>query len=454
MVPSHKLAISLTLLTLVVGGCDAVRPIPEAGDSERVVEMACFEGGYGIGWHKKIAEQYSKERAADNVRVDLWGDPRVVDKVKPRLLRGDPPDVMIIQWMPVWLLIAAGKLLPFNEALNEKAYGSDARWGELFVPGTLDAFSSDGQVYAIPSSFAAWSCWYNARMFREHGWQPPKTWGEFDALCDTIRAAGIAPLAFQGKYPAYAWFTYVSLIQRVGGLAALNRVNGLEPGAFTQPAAVRAAELLQNMATRHFQRGAMAMTHTESQLQFVNGQVAMIWCGIWLENEMKNSTPPGFEMRCFSVPAVEGGKGNPRLFLGSGAEWLHVTADGREPEAAFDFCRYLVSPLNAPDMGASIGVISPLRGGTPRESVSPALQSVLDMIDDAPGIFSERPSVLLPQWNNEVLNPGLSALLRGETTPEVFCKALDDGIAAALSDPDLMVPTLTLYDPAKYGEQP
>jgi N-acetylglucosamine transport system substrate-binding protein len=442
------------LLALAVPGCDAVRRIPSTQGSEKTVEVAVFEGGYGIEWHQKIARKYTEAHAREGVRVELWGDPRVAEKIKPRLLRGDPPDVFLVSGLPVWLLIAAGKLHPFTSALDGPAYGASTRWRDLFIPGTLDSYTSGGHAYALPSAFAAWACWYDARQFREHGWTVPKTWSEFDELCRTMRAAGIAPLAFQGKYPEYAWDTFISLVQRCGGLTAINRINAMEREAFTQPGVVQAARLVQDMSVNHFQKGAMAMTHTESQLQFVNNQAALIWCGIWLENEMKNSTPPGFEMRCFNVPAVEGGKGNPKLFCGEGSEWIFVPADARYPDLAVDFCRYMVSLENAPDMGASIGVISPLKGGTPRSAVSPALQSALDMIGESPGIFTCRVTTLLLEWGSQVMRPALSALLRGEMTPEEFCRRLDDGVQAELKKPDLVIPPYLPCDLVKFGEAP
>ncbi|GMU92217.1 MAG: carbohydrate ABC transporter, N-acetylglucosamine/diacetylchitobiose-binding protein [Candidatus Hydrogenedentota bacterium] len=444
-------------LAVILGSCDAVRPRTLSASDARIVEAAIFEGGYGIYWHKKIAEAYNAERAGEGVQVHLWGDPRMRDKIKPRILRGDPPDLILDQQLPVWKMIAAGKLNPFDEALAQPAPGSDKPWRELFIPGTLDAFTSDGKVYAIPSAFGAWGCWYDAKLFRQHGWQPPKTWAEFDALCTRIAEAGIPPLTFQGKYPYYAWFTYVSLAQRCGGLALVNRMNALEPGAFQDPGAVWAARLLQDLARKHFQRGAMAMTHLESQLEFVNNKAAMIFCGIWLENEMKASTPPDFELRCFNVPAVEGGKGNPRMFNGLGMEYIYLPADARYSDVAADFARYLVSPRNAPDMGRSIGAISPLNGACPREAVSPALQSVLDMMNDAmiggaPGIFNVRLAELLLEWKEQVANPGLYALMVGDITPEEFGRRLDAGLQAAKSDPDVIIPSFIPYDPAAFGE--
>jgi len=439
---------------LLLAGCDAIHRVPAGQDSVRTVEVAVFEGGYGIDWHQKIARQYNALHEADGVRVELWGDPRVSEKIKPRLLRGDPPEVFLVGGLPVWLLIGAGKIHPFDDALDEPGYGVDVPWRDQFIAGTLDTYKSDGRVYAVPSAFTAWAGWYDAKQFREHGWETPETWQEFDALCRDVRAAGVAPLAFQGKYPQYAWVTFVPLVQRCGGLAAINRLNALEPGAFTHPDVVWAARLVQEMAVRHFQKGAMAMTHTESQLQFVNNAAALIWCGIWLENEMRSSTPPDFELRCFNVPAVEGGKGNPELVCGQGGAYLFIPAEARHPELALDFCRYLVSLENAPDMGAAIGNVSSLKGGTPRDVVSPALQSALDMIEKAPGVFTCRLPELLLEWTTQVLNPNLAALLRGETTPEAFCRALDDGVAAALRDPGIIIPPYVPFDPARFGEAP
>ncbi|MCC6490272.1 MAG: extracellular solute-binding protein [Candidatus Hydrogenedentes bacterium] len=423
----------------------------------RSVEVAVFEGGYGITWHQKTAAEYTAAHAGEGANVNVWGEPRMAEKVKPRILRGDPPSLIMDNRLPLWLMISTGKLLPFDEVLDRPAYGSDLPWRDLFLPGTLDTYTSGGKVYAIPTSFGAWACWYDARQFREHGLSVPRTWYEFEALCRQIDAAGIAPIAYQGKYPYYAWFTYISLLQRCGGLALINRVNAMEPGAFSDPDALKAAGMLQDLARRYFQKGSLAMSHTESQLQFVNNKAAMIFCGVWLENEQRDTIRPGFELRCFNVPAVEGGKGNPHVFNGLGTEFVFMPTEGRNPDVAADFTRYMVSLEKGPDMGASIGVISPLRGGCPPSAVSPALQSVLRMLDESmvdgtPGIFNVRLAELLLEWQQQVMIPSLAGLLHGSLTPEEFARRLDKGIAAARANPDIAVPEFKPYDPEIFGE--
>ena len=132
---------------LLPAACDVVRRAPTEAGSAKVVEAAFFEGVYGIHWHQKVAEAYSKEHASDGIRVHLWGDPRVTDKIKPRILRGDPPDLVDVGDLPVWLLIANGKLHPFDRALDMPAVGApDAAWRDLFISGTLETYTRQSSL--------------------------------------------------------------------------------------------------------------------------------------------------------------------------------------------------------------------------------------------------------------------------------------------------------------------
>jgi ABC-type glycerol-3-phosphate transport system substrate-binding protein len=273
-------AILILTLALLLSGCTLRSP-----EREGVVmlEVAVFEGGYGIEWHKSVAREY--ERLHPGIRVHLWGDPRVDEKLKPRVLRRNPPDLASCS-LPVWKLIVAGKLQPLDVALDAPAYGQQGSWRETLTPGVLSGFQYQGKTYAMPSNLSAWFCWYDKRMFRKHGWQPPTTWDEFMQLCEKIQAAGIAPLAFQGKYPTYAWPVLLALYQRMVPFETWYEMQDIRPGAFLDPEFIRAARMMQEMSTRYYQKGAMSMTHTESQLEWVNGRAAMVFCGLWLKYEM------------------------------------------------------------------------------------------------------------------------------------------------------------------------
>lgn len=417
-----------------------------SGSREKTLEVAVFEGGFGIEWHRDMARLY--ERRRPGVRVNLWGDPRVDEKIKPRILRRNPPDLASCN-LPVWKLITAGKLHPLDDALGSPAYDQEGKtWRDTLVGGVLSDFVYENRTWALPSNLGAWVCWYDKRLFRQHGWEAPTTWSAFDTLCDRIKAAGIAPLAFQGKYPTYAWSTILSLFQRQVPFERWYAVQDLVPGAFLDPAFVKAAALMQTMAQKHFQPGALAMTHTESQLEWVNGRAAMVFCGLWLKNEMKSALPPEFEMSCFAVPMVDGGAGDPKAVYGGGGENFFVFRDAREPELAADFLKFLLSLPAAQTYVARLDTLSPVRECFRGVAISSALQGAVDILDRGGRLYSDRLGTLYLEFSRTVLQQGQADLLSGKVTPEAFARRLEDGAEAVRRDAEIYKPPARGVPPA------
>jgi ABC-type glycerol-3-phosphate transport system substrate-binding protein len=434
VVAMNRLAWVPKVLLLLAAGCSLEQEQPGAGIT---LEVAVFEGGYGIDWHKDCARRYEQEHPG--IRVNLWGDPRVDEKLKPRILRHSPPD--LTSWnLPVWKLIVAGKLYPLDEALDSPACGQNMTWRQSLVPGILDDSRYEGKTYAVPSNRGAWVCWYDAGQFRRHGWKPPRTWGEFTALADTMKAAGVAPVAFQGKYPTYAWATLLSLYQRLVPFERWYAMQDLEPGAFTDPEFIQAARLLQEMAVRYYQPGALAMTHTESQMEWVNGRAAMIFCGLWLKNEMKNAIPPGFEMACFPVPMIEGGKGDPRAIYAWGAESFFVFADARHPKEAADFLKFMLSLASARDYVQRLDTLSSVRDSEKGIRISPELQSAVDVLNQSSRIFSDRLGDLYLEFTRTAMQQSLGDLMAAKITPAQFGARLEAAIEDVRRNPDIYKP--------------
>jgi ABC-type glycerol-3-phosphate transport system substrate-binding protein len=149
---------------------------------------------------------------------------------------------------------------------------------------------------------------------------------------------------------------------------------------------------------------------------------------------------------------VAGGAGDASVICGQGTEAFFVSKDASYPKEAMAFCRYVVSPERSAAMSAAIGIISPLKGGTPREAVSPALCSALDILDGSEGAFDIRVPDLLPAWRHDVLQPALADLLRGDLAPKEFAARLDAGLAAAVEQAHMEIPKAVRYDPAGFGE--
>ena len=391
------------------------------------LEVAVFEGGYGLDWHRSVARAYEKIRP--DVQVNLWGDPRVDQKVNPRILRKNPPDLASSN-LPVWKLITAGKLYPMDSALDSPSYGQPGKsWRDTLTKGVFADFVYEGKTYSMPTNLNAEVCWYDKRLFRKNGWQPPQTWDDYLKLCQTIKSAGIAPLAFQGKYPVYSWWILLNLYMRLVPVETYYAMQDLKPGAFTSAEFVQAAKMLQEMAVAYFQPGAMAMTHTESQMEWANGRAAMVWCGLWLKNEMKKALPDGFEMGCFAVPKVTRGRGDQTAVYGGGGENFYVFKDAKQPELALDFLKFLLNRENAQTYVTKLDTLSTVKDCTEGVTISPELAGAVTVVKGSSRIFNDRLAGLYPsEFGQTELLDALGSLLNAKITPEQFGQRLEAAI--------------------------
>lgn len=77
----------------------------------------------------------------------------------------------------------------------------------------------NGRFYAVPISYYQIGFYYSKEVFERLSLNEPSSWQEFLAVCESIKASGIAPIFIgtESNWPATAWFDYLNL--RLNGLA-------------------------------------------------------------------------------------------------------------------------------------------------------------------------------------------------------------------------------------------
>src|SRR5262249_473413 len=156
-----------------------------------------------------------------------------------------------------WPLIRNGDVLDLKPYLDQPNWEKDSTWRDTFLPGSLDPYSENGKVYGIPLPYYVFCFWYNKKIFADHGWTTPTRWDELLALCEKIKAAGIPPIAFQGRYPYYAQAMYDHTFYHLAGPKGWRDRNDLVPGALSSPAAIESISLLRRLSKDYFQPGCM-----------------------------------------------------------------------------------------------------------------------------------------------------------------------------------------------------
>ncbi|MBM3278929.1 MAG: extracellular solute-binding protein [Candidatus Handelsmanbacteria bacterium] len=411
---------------------------PRAQLGPQLMEGVFFQGGYGLQWVYDAGAEF--ERAHPEIQAHVWGNPRAWDQSRSRFLAGNPPDAFwCIHNINFWVNLQDGLVSDLDSLMNAPAYGQeDVKFKDTFLPGTLEQGQYQGKQYFLPITYAVEGIWYNKRMFDERGWVPASTWDEFLALCERIKTtSSIAPLTHQGKYPSYFGMIFRGLLYKLGGEELYLAIDNLEPGAWQRPEVVRAAGLSRELVEQGYVlEGSSSFSHTEGQMIWLQEKAAMIPCGTWLESEMKNALPPGFEMRLMPVPGFPDGKGGQKAVGADAGPAFWVPRQAAHPDWGMEYFRILLSRKMAANFLATIGSVMPIRGSTEGVPIPPAMQSALDAVQAAGNeTFNLRFLSWYPELRIEYEN-ALGAVLNGDLSPQGFADRIEAQAQRLRQDPD------------------
>lgn len=387
------------------------------------LDIPVFAGGYGIAFYEETARQFEQQRP--DVKIRLYGDPRVADQLRIRLIDGDVPDaasVADIQWPQ---LIKAGRLLDLAPYLAEdKNWEGDRTWGASFLPGALEAWQLPQGTYGVPFSYACWTVFYDRKFFREHHLEPARTWDEYFALCERIRRLGRAPLAVPGVYLRYVDSFLRAAWCNLAGAEAWPAYRNAAPGVHLDPRFLRAVGTWQQLAA-YFSPGWQGLTHTSAQRELLEGRAAMNISGSWMVSEMKGKFPDGFELGAMRLPVYADGTGDPTL-LQVGSDYFFVFATGhRERErAAVDFLRFLTSRARAEAWVRTVDSPVAVRG-VPAEAFSERMRPTAALIEASRSAINVAADLSQPPAIRQALTDARLRLMRGEITPRQFGERLE-----------------------------
>lgn len=399
------------------------------------LDVPVFSGGFDIAFHQETARLFERERPG--VRVNLYGDPRIADRVSVRVLSGDPPDLTDAP-LPWARLIAAGAVLDLTPHLDGPNWEGDARWRDTFLPGALDRWTVDGRVYGVPFAHAVWAFYHDRALFRRLGIEPPRTWDEFFDVCARLRAAGVAPVAFPGQVARYGDPLWRHAYRNLAGPEAFARFLRMEAGTWEDPRLARATALVQRLARETFAPGWEGASHTGAQLALLEGRAAMTISASWIANEMRRRIPEGFELGAFNLPVFADGVTDPSD-LQVGSTYSFVPAGSPRAAEAVAFLRFLTSRERALAFTRRTDSPTAVRGAGPGD-FSPLLADVGRLLAQARGTFDNPPPTV---GALSALAGDLAAaredLLLGRVTPEAFGATLERAAErerARLRNPD------------------
>lgn len=427
------------------GGSEAVRGKITAGNplgmaEDTPITVYIFDGGYGSAYASEVhAPMFGKRHARSRVSVKTTKEIGTV--LGPQFAGGTAPEVVDNDGaakMDDGALFAQGQLLDLGPLLDAPSWDVPGKKvGDLLDPAAKEFGSYEGKLVEIPYTLNNYGIWYSRKLFRERGWQVPKTWDEFLALSEAIKNSGMAAYTYAGKYPQYQAEPLVTMAIKTGGIELMKALDNLEDGAWLAEPIRQAAAAWQEYGAKYLMPGTFGLTHTESQTMQNNGDVAMLPCGSWIENEQKQSTPPDFEYGVFPIPSLTGSDKLPQPAIHSVPIGnFFVAANSKNPRGGMEYLRAMLSKEGATRYSASTLSMTVVNGAVP-ERKSPGLEATVRMHEAAgPNVFGWRWEF----WYKplfDAVKDATTELMAGRVTAQVFCNRIQRKADELKQDPSV-----------------
>jgi N-acetylglucosamine transport system substrate-binding protein len=275
------------------------------------LSLAFFKAGAGDAWMRYAISTFQNK--FPNVKIKITSDPSIDLAIGTKISAGNNADMfdLFSSARLVWEAYADNnKILRLDDIWNRAPYDRSGKaLKNLVYPGAYkyQVYKRLGHVYSVPYCLDFTGLFFQKEYFVSKGWnQAPKTYAEFTALCDKIKAAGVYPITFYKNY-------LLGLIKpKEFELAAQNGNTKFDYNfrryigkQYTSPEAIEAYTKLYEMGQKgYFNPGSGTISHTVSQMQIIQHVSAMVISGSWIQNEMKNSVPKGFTWGFMAMPFV------------------------------------------------------------------------------------------------------------------------------------------------------
>ncbi len=247
------------------------------------------------------------------------------------------------------------------------------------MSSSLSALTIDGNQYGVPFSYYQWGVYYRTDIFEANGVTVPQTFDELVAACETIRAAGIAPVTIGTKFlwTAAGWFDYLNL-----------RTNGLDFHLALAAGDVAYTDDRVKATFDHWERlinaGCFIDDHAayswqEAQPFLYQGEASMYLIGNFITPQFPEDVED--KMGFFQFPVIDS---SVPMYEDAPIDTLHIPSRAANKEDARRFLAFVSQPDVQRDLNVAINQLPPHSGAGVGDNRF--LQAGYDMLNEAAGI--------------------------------------------------------------------
>jgi raffinose/stachyose/melibiose transport system substrate-binding protein len=290
-----------------------------------------------------------------------------------------------------------------------------------------------GEIYIISPNMAVCTVVYvNTKLQKELGLTTPQTLDEMIAQVPAIRAAGYTPLMFgnKGQWQAQS-FLLSMLTDRMGGTAWFDRARA-GTAKFSDKPFVDALAVIKRMVdTQLFPPGVNQLEGPEAWGAFVQGKAVYLLDAGWRVSALKGAASPEdfAQYEVIAFPAVPGEtvRGSSAATLGE-ALAMSAKLSGAKADAAWKFLSFIYGQEGS-DILMKYGTVPTYKLDYAKYDLDKLNQQYINLINSqSMGYVID--AVMDGEGVNNLLNPGIQAVMMGAKTPAQLAAEYEAWVAA------------------------
>lgn len=335
------------------------------GSDTKAGEIAALVSEYNAEYEGKYKVEIEENPEPDGYRTKLYS----------QVSAGVVPDLMVFNPDPTGFSFYQGNLLmDFSKELA-------GDWGKVFVDGSIQGATINGQTKSVPYEMAVTPIWVNMDLMKKAGvTEYPKNIDEFFAMCDKLKAAGVVPTSQMtggtNAWTSMLWFSH--LAASIGGPDVWSK-------PLTDPVFEKAATYLLKMySDGNTTKDAVGGDPGVSGGHYLAGRTAMFINGPWYIGRVRSEAPAVYAAtEIMGIPAAGNYPGGqlayPLSNLAAGA-----TDDPVKRAATVAFMQHLTTPANVKRVSMAAGSLFAIKYQTePGEQVDPLQKQFIEAVSNA-----------------------------------------------------------------------
>lgn len=304
MKKSILLVLSLLLVLTFLSACSEKKEPEKTGKDSNAVESESDISGkitFLTNRTDMIGKQYDDykkrfEEKYPNVQLEFEAIQDYDQTLKVRMNSGDFPDVVFLPTLP------NSEFPEYFASLNDIEFSGDIYFKELR--------SFEGEMYGVSSGASTVGIVYNKEAFQKAGiTEVPKTYDEFLAASEKLKAQGIVPLAsnFKDKWPLDAWVYDVPTI--ISGKSDHQQLRADTDTPYTMDNEYgKAWSILRELNEKGYLEPDINSTNWEqSKKDVATGKFGMYLLGNWVINQVIENGAAPENIGFFPFPADNSG---------------------------------------------------------------------------------------------------------------------------------------------------